>query len=797
MKTLVNCRNYKREMEVATSHKFDYNYYYPLCLNNKLLTKDSLVELIGDNDINDHAVFCCDLCKNTTKLKDSVNSKSMCFYQVLNEETVNHYINQGYYLVTPGWLENWKDYVEKDWSFTQDVARNFFENTFSKVLMLDTMVYENSKENLEDFARFINKDYEILPVGMDHFKNYIKSILDGEMSEMTRIKEENKSIKNQLINYTMSVELIKNMSAFTDQDDILEKIFDILRMMFMPGKICFIPYAQIEKDTTCKQEHKEELNELLESNSKVVWLNNGKGFASKIYYGEQLLGLLVLDEIYLPEYQEVYYNTFLSITNVIALALYNTELYEEVVSVNKDYQQQKSYFEQLFKNSPDMIIITNNDLTIQNLNDSFLAYFKNSEHFVGQQVNKFLSAYESNQALHKDEDVERKIIINLINQNRPIHLEISMYPIDVFGDVVGYYIILVDVTDRVAMQKQLQDMAFNDSLTGLFNRAFCDVEMIRLAENRQLPLGVIIGDVNGLKITNDAFGHIAGDDILKNIAHILRKSCRKGDIISRWGGDEFVIILPNTEIEIVKSIADRIEFNCQNYKDFEFVVPSISLGYSVLKHPNRTVTEVFIEAEKMMYNNKLLQKDSIRSKIVSSLESSLFEKSYETEEHAIRVSEMCVEVAKKLNMSQHQINEIELFARLHDIGKLLIDNVLLEKSEPLTRLERKKIQEHSESGYRIANSIPELAHLSHYILYHHERVDGNGYPNGAKGTSIPIQSRILTIADSIDAMRSDRPYSSAKSDYYIKNELLTNKDTQFDGELVDIFIELFFKENKA
>lgn len=798
MKQIITCRNFVDEIEQATEGNYEYYYHYPLCLDNSQLSGDPIQKVIDKHKLDDYHVICCGLCEKTHKNVDSdVSSVALCFYQVLNPETVNYFMKEGNYIVTPGWLKNWKTYVEDDWAFTKEIAQKFFSDSFKRILVLDTGTSENIIEDTKDFAYYINKPYDILPVGLDYYKKYIAQAIKDDVKEQTEV--ENKKIKNQLVNYTTSVELIKNMSAFTNEEEILSRIFDILRMMFLPQSICFIPYNKGKFDVSnCDEDTFAEMQDFILKNDQIVyWLQDQKGFASKVFYGDQMIGILVLDNIFLPEYKEVYYNTYMSISNVIALALYNSRLYEQVLSVSKDYQQQKSYFEQLFKNSPEMILITSNDNVVQNTNESFNQYFGSNKKIIGKDIESFLKRYSENytELLLSTEITYPKPIIDFkLARNGIRHIEFSKYAIHVFQETAGYYYILNDVTDRVEMEDKLRNMAFNDSLTGLYNRAYCDEEMSRLSQNRQLPLGIIIGDVNGLKITNDAFGHIAGDKILKQIAEILTTSCRKGDIISRWGGDEFVIILPLTDFDTVASIASRITEKCENFTGFDYVLPSISIGYAILDSDQRTITQTFIEAENMMYENKLLQKTSIRSRIVSSLETSLYEKSYETEEHAQRVSVMCLEVANHLGFDKQQLSEMELFARLHDIGKLLIDNALLEKPEPLTEIERKMIQEHSESGYRIANSISELSHISNFILHHHERWDGTGYPNKIKSYQIPIQSRILTIADSIDAMYSERPYKKGYNTDKVIRELLINKGRQFDPTLVDIFIDLFFRE---
>lgn len=798
MKQLITCQNFQKELMEATDNQYDYYFHSPLCLNNKFNDSDIIQDIIDENDLNDYHLLCCKLCKDSHKnTKSKVHSRDLCFYQVLNPKTVDHFIKNGYYLVTPGWIKRWSKYVKDEWQFSKEIAQMFFADSFTKVLLLDTQIYENIEYDLKEFCNFINKEYEILPVGLEYYKNYIALSTEAEVKKKKEV--ESNKIKNQLINFTMSVELIKNMSSFTSENQIIDSIFDILRMMFMPRKICYASYINNQYQTiNCNEDYLEELSPFLENSSEIVfWLRNGKGFVTKLFYGEQLIGVLLLDDIYLSEYKEVYYNTFLSITNVISLALYNSRLYEEVLSVGKNYQEQKSYFEQLFKNSPEMILITDPNFIIQNTNMSFLEYFKTDTGITGKHVNDFLIKYTSTkiEEFVFKQHIKQKEIVQFTIKGKIIYMEVSSYSINVLDQTAGYYVVLDDVSERIKMQESLRNMAFHDSLTGLYNRAYCDVEMSRLSKTRQLPLGIIIGDVNGLKVTNDAFGHLAGDKILKQIALIIKESCREGDIISRWGGDEYVIILPNTNEEVIKKISNRILKRCKSFKDFDYVLPSISLGYSVLDSNQVTVTQVFNQAEKMMYENKLLQKTSIRSRIVNSLENSLYEKSYETEEHAKRVAEMCLEVANYLNFGDKQKDEMELFARLHDIGKLMIDNVLLEKVEPLTDSEFLTIKEHSETGYSIANSIPELAHVADFILNHHERWDGNGYPNRLQGDQIPIQSRILVIADSIDTMRSVRSYKSAFPEDRVLDELVRNKGTQFDPTLVEIFINLYFSKN--
>lgn len=198
----------------------------------------------------------------------------------------------------------------------------------------------------------------------------------------------------------------------------------------------------------------------------------------------------------------------------------------------------------------------------------------------------------------------------------------------------------------------------------------------------------------------------------------------------------------------------------------------------------------------MMYHGKLMESRSYRNQIVNNLISMLDEKSLETEEHAQRMKLSCTLIGKKLNMPANEISELSLLAILHDIGKVGIPENILQKPGPLTVDEMDIMKKHTEIGYRIAQNSPELSSISELILFHHERWDGNGYPSGLKGEDIPLKCRILAIADAYDAMTNDRVYRKAMTKSEAVNELILNKNTQFDPYITDVFIDALKKPQK-
>ena len=346
-----------------------------------------------------------------------------------------------------------------------------------------------------------------------------------------------------------------------------------------------------------------------------------------------------------------------------------------------------------------------------------------------------------------------------------------------------------DITERKKKESELLYIGYHDKLTGLYNRAFFEEEVKRLDNSRQYPISFIIADINGLKFTNDAFGHEIGDNILKEFTDTLRTCLRKDDIIARWGGDEFVILLPKTEYAVALIICDRIRSSSGGVAVGPLNI-SVALGCSTKYSAERDFSGVIKDAEDLMYQNKLLDKKSGRSEIVTSLSKAMHEMNYETEEHEQRLLENVTKIGRKLDFMPQEIEELRLLAILHDIGKLGVSKDILMKPQTLTQEEWEEIKKHSEIGYRIAESTPGLAHISKYILSVHERWDGLGYPYGLEGTAIPKLSRIIAIVDAYDAMVSGRPYKKPISPKEAIKEINRCSGTQFDPFMVQLFNEL-------
>lgn len=351
-----------------------------------------------------------------------------------------------------------------------------------------------------------------------------------------------------------------------------------------------------------------------------------------------------------------------------------------------------------------------------------------------------------------------------------------------------------DITERKRRDDHIRFLSYHDVLTGLYNRAFFEKECQRLEKQCIFPVTVVMGDINGLKLTNDVFGHRQGDKLLGAIAGIFRRNLRSQDIASRIGGDEFCLLLPYTGPEKAKSLCEKIQSDCGreviHFDDGSTMFPSISVGYATRWSAEDSFDDTFKLAEDAMYKQKLLEHKSMHSSLIASIRTTMYEKSRETREHADRLANMACRLGRQLGLDDSQISDLELLCALHDLGKIGVPEQILDKPGPLTDLEWIQMRRHPEIGYRIAQASPELSGVADGILCHHERWDGNGYPQGLLGTNIPLLARILSVVDSYDAMTSRRVYHEPVSYAQALAEIEACAGSQFDPQIAHLFLKI-------
>lgn len=483
-----------------------------------------------------------------------------------------------------------------------------------------------------------------------------------------------------------------------------------------------------------------------------------------------------------------------------SLSEVNIEL-EKSIKLYKDlyheFEKKQALLKSMINSIPDLIFYKDTHGVYLGCNTAFEVFSGKLEtEIVGSTDKDLFPAEEAAQFQNMDAEMMR---INAFRKNEErvkypngstVIFETLKTPYyDFEGQMIGLIGISRDITERKNREETIQYLSYHDALTGIFNRAYFQEAKITLDNTKYLPLSVIVGDLNGMKMINDAFGHMEGDNLLKEIADILIRCSRKSDIVTRTGGDEFSILMPNTDGQTAKTIVEHIRALCQKKRERNnSIFTDIALGFATRTDMSTSLDRTLILAEDLMYRRKLLEEKSLHNDFLASIKTTMFEKSNETEEHAERLAELSKKLGKAMGLSEDKLDELELVAMLHDLGKISIDKNILAKSEKLSDTEWQEIKKHPEVGFRIANSTSELGHIAEYILCHHEHWDGSGYPLGLSGTDIPLISRIITVVDAYDAMTHDRAYRKALPMDTAKKEILQHAGSQFDPDIANLFV---------
>ncbi len=316
------------------------------------------------------------------------------------------------------------------------------------------------------------------------------------------------------------------------------------------------------------------------------------------------------------------------------------------------------------------------------------------------------------------------------------------------GEVTGAVITFIDNTERRTKEAQIAYLSHHDILTGLYNRSYFEELYPLIDKPENYPIVALFADLNKLKITNDIFGHLAGDDLVAKAGEVLEKYCREGDLLARVGGDEFVMLLPKTTLEEGREIAKAISEDFASHSVASLRC-NISIGVDVKEEETQSIEGTITNAENDMYRVKSNSRSAITKETINTILRNIFARSAKEERHAIAVRNLCHEMGLALKLSETEVNKLARVGYYHDIGKVTLPDELLTRDE-FTPEETIEVRQHAVTGYRVLNLFDETLDLAEYVYGHHEEWDGKGHPRGLVGEEIPLISRIIAICESYE-----------------------------------------------
>jgi len=453
--------------------------------------------------------------------------------------------------------------------------------------------------------------------------------------------------------------------------------------------------------------------------------------------------------------------------------------------------EQKEELERFFTINLDLLCITD-------FQGNFIRVNKSWERILGYSV-EYLLKTNFLSYVHP-EDLEMTLeAVNNLNEGNPVINFINRYKAwdgsykyiewrsAPYNNLI--YAAARDITERKEQEKEVEYLSYHDQLTGLYNRRYMEDSIKRLDEERNLPLCIMMIDVNGLKMANDAFGHKMGDRLLVTAAEILKSVTRADDILCRVGGDEFMLILPETDSEAATKIKKRISERSRESL-LDSVVVSLAVGFEIKISAFQDINDILRQSDSNMYKDKFKNGRAMRLQTVNNIINDIDKKYSHEKKHRNKVAEYSLMIGDALNFDENRMEDLKLAALVHDVGKIKISGELLNKKGKPSKEEWEELKKHPVIGYNILKAVDEYAGIADEVLHHHERWDGKGYPKRLKGEEIPLISRILSVADAFEAMTSERPYKSQKTVEEAITELKKCSGKQFDPEITEVFIKI-------
>ncbi len=477
--------------------------------------------------------------------------------------------------------------------------------------------------------------------------------------------------------------------------------------------------------------------------------------------------------------------------------------YDQDALFAREYGQGCDYFLEILKNSQEIILFSvDQDYQYQFFNTRYrdlMALDRGKTIEVGESIlalydqennhlKKMLDAVLGGQKISQSESYQDKNSGQVMDWSKRFS---PMYDKD--SNIAGVICIGIDETEKNQVKKELFEerknlklsrmLGYYDHLTGLYNRRYFEDRIIDLDKQKNYPISIITADINGLELINDSFGRAVGDDYILRTAEILKKSVVKGTLIARLASTQFVMVLTETDENTLAALVDRIDDRLKEEKVADVTGISVSFGWDTKNEADQKLIAVFKNAEDRLYRAKLKEGVSMKSKTIKHVLEALFDKNEGEKEHSKKVGQISGKIAGHLSSDPLFVEQTIRAGEMHDIGKITVDEKILNKLKDLEDHDWTDIKRHPERGFRLLSMVDEYKDIAEIVFQHQEQWDGKGYPRGLKGEEIMEQARIVALAEAFEVMV--RMMTKAE----LEAELKKCAGTQFDPTLVDLVLK--------
>jgi len=466
---------------------------------------------------------------------------------------------------------------------------------------------------------------------------------------------------------------------------------------------------------------------------------------------------------------------------------------------NEQLLSEKEFLNTVLITIGDGIIVTDEEQKIQMVNMAAVQMIGiDDEKLIGTTGDQFVTFvdYKTQEklkslialAIESKKIVERQESYMIISERKMLVEESASPILDRQKNLTGIVYVFRNITDSMKRKQEIEFLSYHDQLTGLFNRRYFEEISTVMLEEKNLPLSLIIGDLNALKLTNDAFGHLKGDQMITVFSDVLKSSFSPNTIVARIGGDEFAILLPNTRPDQAEVLIRDIRLKLKGTSVGQVPVTA-AFGHATVNETSDSFPNIFRLADEAMYNQKLLDHVMVKKTIVNRiiLENNHRQKGKKEE---IRQSVHLIgNFLEYLDMDETTIRKMRKAAFVYDIGYVTVPNSVIKSNMSLTKIDWEEVKSHPVSAYNILKNIDHYAEIAEDVLTHHEWFNGSGYPRGLVGKNIPFGARILALVTDYVAMTHERPYRKALTKEEVSQQMQEESGKRYDPEFVALFLD--------